>query len=365
MNRHSLTHSICVAVLLFAVPGMTQSSQGTSVGPFTSVGRQLVRRVPAEWEPHEATWMQWPRWYESTYRPAFAEIIDILQSHEPVRIIANSPGERNQAQNFLTSQGVSLSNVDFHVLPVDSAWMRDNGPVWLNRRGQLVVQDWGFDGWGGLTSFYQLDDAIPPQVAAIEGLPVEDWNHIVHERGDLELNGVDTVIVSWPCFGSRNPTLTQAQLTQVLKDSLGVRKVVWLLSGPASDVTGGHVDAITRFIDANTVVVPQYTFSHPEAQVYDEAATIVQSAGIQVIRMDVPGQVFYSGIWMSANYLNWYVANDVVVVSGFNNTQWDNAARQAVQGYFPGRSVQVVDTREMWYWGGGVHCVTNDQPLLP
>ncbi len=319
-------------------------------------------RVPAEWEPHRATWMQWPRYYESSLRPAFADIIDVLQDYEPMHVIANSQGELNQAQSFLAGQGVPLTNLTFHVMAIDSAWMRDNGPVWVERADQLVVQDWGFDGWGGLTWDYHDDNLIPPQVAAVEGAPCEDWNHLIHERGNLEFNGRDTVIVSWPCFGSRNPSKTQAQLTQSLRQAFGVSEVVWLLSAPPSDVTGGHVDGIARFIDEDTVVVPRYTFSHAEAWVYDDAANIIQGAGLQVLRMDVPGEVWYAGTWMSANYVNWLVANGVVVIPGFAVTQWDDAARQAVQGYFPGRDVHVVDTREVWYWGGSVHCVTNDQP---
>lgn len=323
---------------------------------------QRALRVPAEWETHESTWMQWPRWYESSYRPAFADIIDILQDYEPMHIIANSVNERNQAQNFLLNNGVPLTNVTFHVRNIDSAWMRDNGPVWVERRGRLRAQDWGFDGWGGLTPDFQDDDLIPEDVGMIENVPVEDWNHLIHERGDLEFNGNDAVIVSLPCFGGRNPSMTQAQLTQSLKDAFGVDKVVWLLTAPPGDVTGGHVDGIARFIDEDTVVVPRYTFVHPEAAVYDDAAAIIQAAGFQVLRMDVLDEVFYAGEWMSAIYVNWLVANGVVLVPGFNDAFLDNAAKQAVEGYFPNRDVHIIDTRELWYWGGSIHCVTNDQP---
>ena len=133
--------------------------------------------------------------------------------------------------------------------------MRDNGPVWVEQDGQLRVQDWGFDGWGGLTWDFLDDDVVPPQVANAEGVAVDDWNHLIHERGDLEFNGVDTVIVSWPCFGSRNPTKTQRELTRNLKKAFGVTKVVWLMTAPAGDPTGGHVDGIARFIDANQVAL--------------------------------------------------------------------------------------------------------------
>jgi agmatine deiminase len=307
--------------------------------------------------------MQWPRWYEDTYEPAFADIIDLVQAYEPMHIVVNSTSERNQAQNYLTQQGVPLGNVTFHVHRLNSAWMRDNGPVWVDVMGQRYAQDWGFDGWGGLVGAYQHDDVIPGQVAQITGTPLLDWNGVIHERGNLEFNGVDTVITSFVCFSDRNPHLSKGELTQLLKASFGLSRVVWLNAAPSDDVTGGHVDGIARFIDADTVVVPRYlNQSHTDAWVYEQAARIVARHGFEVLRMDVPGEVIYRGVPMSTNYVNWLVINGAVVMPGFNHSQWDSAARQSVQSYFPGRTIHQVNTLELWYWGGSVHCVTNDQP---
>lgn len=353
---------LMAALVPGVVPWLPAQSESNETGVTPQQGTTV--RVPAEWELHEATWMQWPRWYESSYRPAFAEIIRNLQEFEPVRIIANSPSERNAAENYLIARNVPLNNVMFYVMRLDSAWMRDNGPVWVEANGIVVSEDWGFDGWGGLTNFYAFDDAIPAQVAALEGIQSYDVNRFIHERGNLEFNGLDTVILSWPCISDRNPQHSRPFLTAVLKKAFGVSRVVWLESAPSDDVTGGHVDGIARFIDAQTVVVPEYwDLNHQDAHVYEEAAGIIANAGFQVLRMPVPGEINYRFVDMPANYVNWLVANGVVVMPGFdNNGPWDTAAKQAVQSYFPNHDIRVVDTRELWYWGGSVHCVTNDQP---
>jgi len=326
---------------------------------------QSVRRVPAEWELHEGTWMQWPKGVESSYRENFSGIIDVLQDYEPVNILVVSASARTQAQNYLTNQGVPLTNITWHIMPYNWAWMRDNGPVWANSNGVRVAQDWVFDGWGEQEPPWEDDDAVPCQVAAIEDVPCEVYDFI-NERGTLEFNGVDTLITSWVCLSNRNPGVTQIEMETLFEQTFGVTQVVWLLSAPSDDMTGGHVDGIARFIDEDTVVVARYVDQgDPDAPVYEEAATIIQNAGFEVLRIDVPGKVTYGGSQLAANYTNWLVGNGVVVVCGFDAPTWDNAAKATIEGYFPGRDVFVVETLEIWYWGGGVHCVTNDQPAQP
>lgn len=326
---------------------------------FTTVTR---RRVPAEWERHEATWMQWPKILESTYRESFSRIIDVLQDYEPIEIIVGGTSAQEQASSFLLNHGVPLTNITWHIMPYDWAWMRDNGPVWVSVRGEERVQDWVFDGWSGLVPYWDLDDAVPCRVAETEGVTCEDYT-LINERGNLEFNGSGAVIASWAVLSDRNPGVSQAEMEALFRQTWGATSVTWLLSYPPDDFTKGHVDGIARFINRDTVAVARYVDQgDPNAWIYEEAATIIQSADFQVARVDVPGYVTYRGTPMAANYMNWLVADDVVVVSGFAVPQWDNAAKSTIEGFFPGRDVVVVDTRELWYWGGGVHCVTNDQP---
>jgi agmatine deiminase len=322
------------------------------------------RRVPAEWEPHESTWLQWPKGWEKGYQGTFSEIVKVLQAHEPVNLIVEDEIGLEVARNFLDRNGIPLSNIQWHIMPYDWAWMRDNGPVWVESEGEIVLQDLGFNAWGEIDPHFDKDDAVPCRVAEIENIPCEN-KEFIYERGTLEFNGAGALIASWPVMQDRNPELTQTQAEEIFYNSFGVDQVIWILGAPRGDITGGHVDGIARFIDQDTVVVAQHVDpENPEADLYDEAAAVIAGAGFEVLRMDIPGYVRYRGVSMPAIYVNWLVANGVVVMTGFGEPEWDNAAKATVETYFPGRDVVVIETLDLWYSGGGVHCVTNDQPKL-
>lgn len=326
-------------------------------------------RVPAEWEAQDSVWMQWPKGEEVSYRDNFAGIINALQGYQEVNLVVQSQSALNGARQFLQSRGVPLNNVNFHIMPYDWSWMRDNGAIWVektdaNGQRSLIVQDWGFDGWGGDGGPSRRDDAVPCRVAAIEGVECETIP-VVLEKGTLEFNGKDTVITSWTVLSDRNPNMSRGQLEAVLKERFGVSKVVWLEGASQGDLTDGHVDGIARFVNENTVVVGRYADpTDPDAALYERAAATIRAAGFNVVRMDVPGYVRYRNEWLPANYLNFLVANRVVVASSYGNAAWDAAALAQLQQLFPNRDVILTDTRELWLNGGAVHCVTNDQPLL-
>ncbi len=328
-----------------------------------------ARRVPAEWEQHDSTWLQWPKGEEVSQRSNVAGIIKALQAYERVNLVVESSRARTEAANFLRRRGVPLGNIQFHIMPYDWSWMRDNGAIWVKQtdssgQTRLVVQDWGFDGWGGYGGPSRKDDAVPCRVASLKGVACESVP-VVLEKGTLEFNGRGALITSWTVLHQRNPLLSREQLESVLKYKFGVNTVVWLEGVPSGDITEGHVDGIARFVDANTVVVGRYRDqSDPDAALFEQAATTIQAAGFTVVRMDIPGYVRYSGEWLPANYLNYLVANGVVIASSYANAEFDNYARQRLGQLFPGRQIILTDTRELWYNGGAVHCVTNDQPVL-
>ncbi len=319
-------------------------------------------RIPAEWEPHASTWMQWPKGYETSYQPNFSSIIDVLQEYEPVNIIVRSSYTRTQAQNYLLGRGVPLTNITWHIMSYNAAWLRDNGPVWAMYDGDLVVQDWGFDAWGGQYPPWDDDDAIPCQIASLVGVTCHSYD-LISERGNLDFNGAGALIASWPCQSNRNPGMSMAEMESIYADAFGITNMVWLMSAPPTDMTGGHTDGIARFIDENTVAVARYVNQNdPEAYIYEEAAQIIEDAGFQVERIDIPGHVEYDGESLAAIYVNWLVVNGAVLTTGFGVPEWDNAAKARIEEFFPGRDVYVVETLELWRWGGGIHCVTNDQP---
>jgi len=177
-------------------------------------------------------------------------------------------------------------------------------------------------------------------------------DELIVERGNLEFNGAGALIASWPCQNDRNPGVSQAEMEIMFEQAFGVTEVVWLLSNPPGDLTTGHVDGIARYVDQGD----------PDAWIYEEAATIIQTAGFEVERIDIPGTVDYMGSPMAAIYVNWLVVNEAVIATGFGVPAWDAAAQARIEEFFPGRAIHVVETLELWYWGGGTHCVTNDQP---
>ncbi len=356
--------------------GSTVSTSTTTSSTTTTTLTQPGEiRVPAEWEQQEAVWLQWPGRYEKAYEPAFAEMSTIIAAYQPLHILYDSDRIAGEARDAIAAAGGDPDDpaIFWHAIANDNAWMRDNGPVYVARDGQLRIQDWGFDAWGGAFGSqvpYAADDAVPPQIAALTGMPV-DTVDVVHERGNLEFNGVDAVILNWSVIGdpARNPGYTRAQAEADMRRWFGVTRVVLIEGWVPSDFTRGHVDGIARFIDPDTVVVGQCTAASvcqpgdAEARVYDDAADAISAAGFTVVREPFEGRARYNGgPEFSTDYMNWLVGNGFVIAVGFENPTTNNAARARLQGYYPGRDVYIVDMLPSWDAGGGAHCHTNDQP---
>jgi len=334
-------------------------------------------RIPAEWEPHEATWILWPGRYEKMYREEFAEIIRVLQKYEPVVIVYSYTELKQNAIQVLSQKGIPLTNIRFEKLPNDNAWMRDNGPVYAVGCDTQWIQDWKFNAWGemkwgGVSLSYRKDNMVPRKVGSILGMPVDSIDDYILERGNLESNGAGTVILNWDCQNKRQPQWSKAKTEKRLKDKFGVEKVIWAPSSQPEEFTGGHIDGMARFINKETVVVPKFTDQRlPGASVFEDAASAIKDAGFKVIRMDMPGLFHFdpkqpgeTAADMQAVYVNWLVGNGFVLATGFGVPQWDASAKKAIKGFFPDRDVHMITTPMIWYYGGGVHCVTNDQPAL-
>jgi agmatine deiminase len=398
------TFSLCLLLACTGGPadtddtGETQPSGDTAspddtANPDTAVDTDDIwappltgRWVPAEWDPQEAIWLQWPRSYERTYEPALAHVVATLLAHENVHILVHDARTKTSAQAALGDDGDLTGEViggaasaqgftiTWHDIPNDSAWMRDNGPRYVVDEGSLRIQNWEFDAWGGAFGPvpYADDNAVPDAVARFLGLPV-DAVDIVHERGDLEFNGRDTVILNWTVIGDpdRNPGITQDQVITAMKTWFGVSRVVLLEGQPTGDLTGGHVDGIARFIDSERVVVADCSSSSAcqpgdrDDQIYDDAANRLEAAGLEVLRWPFEAAVTYKGVTFDADYMNWLVGNGFVITVGFGDAQADAAAKAQLESWFPGRQVYVIEMLDSWLAGGGVHCHTNDQPLWP
>ena len=335
------------------------------------------KRIPAEWEPQEAIWLQWPSDFERVFQPAFALMSAIVSRYEKLNIVFDSESDRSQARRAIADAGADPDHANIHWLQIPnySAWMRDNGPVYVVEDGELRIQNWGFDAWGGAFGShipYDQDNRVPSRVGELLGIPV-DVVDIVHERGNLEFNGVDTVLLNWSTIGdpARNPGYTREQAEKDLKAHFGVSRVVMVEGYAEGELTRGHIDGFARFISADNVVVSQCTAdSHCQpgdgdaGTLYDNAAATIAAAGFNVIRDPILGQVRYRDQVFDTNYLNWLVGNGFVITVGFGDEVTDAAAKQRIEGYFPGRDVYVIEMLASWYDGGGVHCHTNDQPAI-
>ena len=336
---------------------------------------QASRRVPAEWEPQEAVWIQWPSDFERMFEAAFARMSVIISRYEKLHILYDSEADREHACRAIVAAGGNPQHehIDWLQLPNDSAWMRDNGPVYVVEDGRPLIQNWEFNAWGGAFGEdipFDQDNRVPSRLGEILGIPVERVD-IVHERGNLEFNGVDTVLLNWSTIGdpARNPGYSRKQAEQDLKRLFGVSRVVMVEGYARGELTRGHIDGFARFINADTVVVAQCT-EHSRCRpgdgdagsLYDNAANTIAAAGFDVIRDPILGQVAYRDKVFNAKYLNWLVGNGFVIAGGFGDEALDAAAKQRIEGYFPGRDVYVIEILESWYDGGGVHCHTNDQP---
>jgi len=347
-------------------------------GPIAIADQHARKRVPAEWETQEAIWLQWPGRWEKVYQPAFAQMASIIPKYEKLHILCDTKTICNQAVAAIESVGGNANheNIIWHIVPNDSAWMRDNGPVYVIEDGKMRIQNWQFDAWGGAFGDdipFTKDNRVPIKVGEYLKMPVDKVD-IVHERGNLEFNGVDTVLLNWSTIGDpkRNPGYTRARAERDLKLNFGVSKVIMVEGIPSGDFTRGHIDGFARFINPTTVVVSQCTLESKckpgdsgDALIYDEAARIIEAAGFQVIRDPILGQASFKGESFDTNYLNWLVGNGFVIAVGFDDYETDAAARIRIETYFPGRDVFIVEMLESWYEGGGVHCHTNDQPALP
>ena len=335
-----------------------------------------TKRVPAEWEPQEAIWMQWPGYWEKNLEITFAKIAEIISRYEKIHILYHSDQIYADAQKALRDIGADPENknIYWHNVPYDNAWMRDNGPIYVLNNNELRIQNWNFDAWGGAFGSdisFKLDNAVPDKVGAILDVAV-DHIDIVHERGNLEFNGSDTVILNWSTIGdpSRNLNYDKQQAELDLKKHFGVTNVIFIEGIPDGDLTKGHIDGIARFIGPKSVVVLQCTtesscrLDSKDAEIYNNAAKIIKESGFNVIREPIEGFVKYKSKIFDTNYMNWLVGNGFVIIPGFGNLQTDAQAKKRLKSYFPNRDVYLIEMLSSWAAGGGVHCHTNDQPAL-
>jgi len=337
-------------------------------------------RMPAEWEPHRGTWLSWPHKEASwpgKFAPVpaiFAEIAAALAPHEEVHINAGDEALEASARATLRRAGVPLARVHFHRHPTDDAWCRDHGPIFVQRPlpggpAEQLVLDWGYNAWGNKYPPFELDDAIPTKIAGELGLPVIEPGMVL-EGGSIDVNGAGTLLTTEQCLlnPNRNPGLGKAEIEQRLRDFLGVQQVLWLGEGIEGDDTDGHVDDLTRFVSADTVVsaVEQDPHDRNFAPLQDNLRRLrrmTDQAGqpLRIVELPMPPAMDYEGQRLPVSYANFYIANGVVLLPGFAAPS-DAAAAAVLQPLFPTRRVVVINCTDLVWGLGAIHCVTQQWP---
>ena len=333
--------------------------------------------MPAEWEPHEATWISWPQpdcnSFPGSYDrvvPTFVKMVEALAESEIVRINVSGAEQEKAVRKLLRS--CPQDRVEYFHIPTDEPWCRDHGPIFVKRdkSPQLAVLNFGFNAWGYKLSPFDEDNAVPPAVAKALGLPVFNFEHFILEGGSIDTNGQGTLLTTESCLlnPNRNPALDRTAIEKKLRDKLGVKKILWLGDGIEGDDTDGHVDDITRFIGPSTVVTAVEEDEHdpnfePLQQNLDRLHTMRLADGepLHVLTLPMPTRIMREGQRLPASYANFYIANSVVLLPVFNEHN-DSWAVSALHEAFPSRRIVPIDCRELIWGLGAFHCLTQQQP---
>ena len=364
--------------------------------------------MPAEWVPHDATWLAWPHYrddWPGKFEPiawVYAEIIRHLARRERVELIVNDAATEKRARKTLDRANAVSDNIRFHRWPTNRVWTRDSGCTFVTRpsvarpdsRGrlsprssglgpsaesapELLAVTWRFNAWAKYSN-YQRDEKIGSLMAKAantrELRPLFDKHRVVLEGGSIDVNGQGTLLTTEECLLSkvqqRNPGMARKDYEKVFADCLGIRHVIWLRSGIAGDDTHGHVDDITRFVSPDTVVTA--VESNPDDPNYEplrenirrlDAASDQDGKPIAIVELPMPAPVIFEGRRLPASYANFYIANGVVLVPVCNDPN-DRFALDIIADLFPDREVIGIYSGDLIWGFGALHCMTQQQPSI-
>jgi agmatine deiminase len=326
--------------------------------------------MPAEWEPHEATWIAWPHnrddW-PGRFAPipwVYGEIVRKLSRVEKVRILVSGPALERQARRILRNVGAQMEAVEFFECPTDRVWTRDYGPLFVKNRREVAATAWRFNAWAKYDD-WRRDAAVPAFIT--ERLGIASWTPgMVLEGGSIDVNGAGLLLTTEECLLSevqaRNPGLTRRDIERKLRDYLGADRVIWLRNGIAGDDTHGHVDDLARFVAPDAVAAASEDDpSDANYQPLRENHRLLKEAGLRVVKLPMPRPLVFAGRRLPASYANFYVANGLVLVPSFNDPA-DRVALAALARCFPDREVTGINCNELIWGLGALHCMTQQQP---
>jgi len=335
--------------------------------------------LPAEWEPHEATWISWPKpsgsSFPGTYEkviPTFVRMVKALAESELVRINVDDAKEEARVKALL--KDVAPERVEFFRVPTNEPWCRDHGPIFLTRKEKprLAAVDFIFNAWGFKLTPFDDDNDAAARIAKAVNVPLIDGGQFVFEGGSIDGNGDGTIVTTESCLlnPNRNPKLSRDAIEKKLRDFLGVRQILWLGDGIAGDDTDGHVDDITRFVSRDTVVTVMEEDEgdanyEPLQRNFQRLCEMQLTDGspLRVLKLPMPSAMRRNGQRLPASYANFYIANKVVLLPTYQDTG-DVWAESVLKEAFPGRKIVPIDCRELIWGLGAFHCLTQQQPAV-
>ena len=341
--------------------------------------------MPAEWEPHRATWIAWPH-HEPDWPGKLAsipwvhaEIARVISDHEPLEILCQNREVVQSARNALEAHGVRRDRVSLHEVETDRVWLRDSAPTAvIDSQGEVVLLDWAFNGWAKYDNWHR-DETVGLAIARLTGRRREEprrgdaGERIVLEGGGIEVNGQGLLLVTEEWLLSdvqvRNPGFGREDYERIFREWLGVRRTIWLGEGCVGDDTHGHVDDVARFVSADTVVVgveddPQdenHARSQDNLRRLKMASRQADVGPLRIVTLPFPRPVTMSGERLPASYANFFIANGVVLVPTFNDSN-DRIALDTLADLMPAHQIVGIHAVDLVWGLGTVHCLTHQEP---
>ncbi len=334
-------------------------------------------RMPGEWVPHTALWLAWPH-DEITFpnriekvEQKYIEIIKAIHTSEDVKLLVLDETMKTRAEDLLKIAEVDLSKIIFFVTEYADVWLRDYGPMYVknSETGEKAWVKWEYNAYGKFPTLLKDNEVFLRLKDTIDGKMFQPG--IVMEGGSIEINGEGTLITTEQCLlnPNRNPELSREQIEQKLKNNLGVKKIIWLKNGLVNDHTDGHIDDTLKFVNANTILCgyeddptdPNYQILKENYEALEES-TDQHDKPFNLIKLPMPHMNYEDGIKAPASYTNFYIGNKVIVASIFNDPN-DQKALEIIQSYFLDKKIIGIDSRDLIYGGGGLHCITCQEPL--
>jgi agmatine deiminase len=341
-------------------------------------------RMPAEWEPHEATWLAWP--HQRADWPGkfeaipwvYGEIVRVLHLSEKVHILVNDVAGEKMARAVLKKLRLDEDRIVFFYVPTNRAWTRDYGPIGVfDAVGDLSFLNWQFNGWAKYPN-HRRDNAVAERLTYLcpagSIAPSLHGRRIVLEGGSIDVNGAGLLLTTEECLLSdvqqRNPGFTRQDYEQAFATYLGVKKTLWLDRGIAGDDTHGHVDDLARFVGPRTVVTvveddPKDLNYEPLQENLTRLRDMTNGQGrsLKIVTLPMPAPLWFNGQRLPASYANFYIANTVVLVPTFNDAK-DRVALATLAKLFPQRRVVGIHAVDLVWGLGTLHCLTQQLPLV-